>query len=223
MISKVPSRFLRRRPTRTTVTTRGQSLVEFGLVIPILLILVVAIADFGRIFATGIILEAAARNAAEMAANEYLADPPGSRATPPVPLNAPAPAGSSTYYGPLHAKVAKAVCAETQELPNSNYDPGTGLCTGMPFVMVCIHDSQDTDCNGESLGAAVSAGCSEFTPPPNKNHGGSGTPRWAEVRVCYQFTSILQLPLISFGDFWIQKTRSFTIPCYFALGAEECG
>jgi len=186
--------------------------------------LVIAIGDFGRIFATGVILESAARNAAELAANEYLADPPGSDATPPVYLNQPAPPGDPAYYSALHDKAARAVCAETQELPNSEFDPGTGRCPGMPFIMVCIHDSQDTDCNGEALGAAVSAGCNDFVPPPNSSHGGSGTPRWAEVRVCYHFTSILDLPIISFGEFWLQRTRTFTIPCYFALGsAEECG
>jgi len=44
-----------------------------------------------------------------------------------------------------------------------------------------------------------------------------------EVRICYHFTPILQLPLLSFGSFWIEKTRTFTIPCYFALGEAECG
>lgn len=216
----------RRAPARTSASTRGQSLVEFALVVPILLMLVVAIGDFGRIFATGILIESAARNAAEVVANEYLADPPGSDAAPPVFLNQPAPnpAVDPGYYAALHRKAALAVCAETQELPNSNFDPDTGECTGMPFVMVCVHDSQDDECGGESLGAAVSAGCDEFTPPPNNAHGGSGTARWAEVRVCYQFTSLLDLPLFSFGEFWLQRTRTFAIPCYFALGnADECG
>jgi hypothetical protein len=187
--------------------------------------LVIAIGDFGRIFATGLLIESATREAAEMAANDYLADPPGSDATPPIFLSAPAPAPGVDpgYYAALHDRVARAVCAETQELPNSNFDPGTGTCAGMPYVLVCIHDSQDDQCHGDSFGAAVSAGCSDFTPPPDNSHGGPGTPRWAEVRVCYHFTSILDLPLLSFGDFWLQKTRTFTIPCYFVLGADECG
>jgi|SRR5688572_21667395 len=219
---------VRRYPTRTSVTSRGQSLVEFILVVPILLMLVVAIGDFGRIFATSVIIESAARNGAELAANEYLSDPPGSDASPPVYLSdpAPPPATDPGYYAALHAKVARAVCAETQELPNSNYNTGTGTCTGMPYVMICIHDGQDDECHAggqDSLGAAISAGCSEFAPPANNGHGGSGTPRWAEVRLCYQFTSILQMPVISFGDFWLQRTRTFTIPCYFVLGTpDEC-
>src|SRR5690554_6949879 len=64
-----------------------QSIVEFTLVVPILLILFVAIADFGRIFAAGVAIEAATRDAAEATANEYLSNPPG-------PLDAPAPSGN---------------------------------------------------------------------------------------------------------------------------------
>jgi hypothetical protein len=217
---------MRRRPTRAPRSSRGQSLVEFGLVVPILLILVLAIGDFGRIFATSLLLESAARNAAELAANEYLADWPGHEASPPVFLSQPAPAAGSDpgYYEALHTKVARAVCAETQELPNSNFSAGTGTCAGMPYVMVCIHDSQDNQCGNEAMGATVPAGCGDLSPAPTNTHGGSGSPRWAEVRVCYQFTSILALPLISFGDFWLQRTRTFTIPCYFVLGTpDECG
>lgn len=199
-------------------------MVEVALVLPILIVLAVSIADFGRIFAVSIIVESAARNGAELAANTYLTEYPGKDATPPVSLADPAPGGSSAYYGPLHDKVAEAVCDETQELGDSNYDPGTGLCTGMPLVMVCIHDSQDTDCGGETMGASIPSGCSEMATPPSNAHGGSGTPRWAEVRVCYRFQTIMQVPGTPFGEFWIQRTRTFTIPCYFALGnAQECG
>ena len=45
---------------------RGQSVVEFALVLPMLLVLLLGVADFGRVFAAGITVEAAARNAAEV-------------------------------------------------------------------------------------------------------------------------------------------------------------
>jgi hypothetical protein len=198
---------------------RGQSILEFALVVPILLIVFVAIADFGRIFATGIELEAATRNAAEAAANQYLAAPPGG-----APLNAPAPAGSSAYYDPLHIVAADVVCAELRELPNTNFDSGTSTCPDMPVVMVCVHDAQDTGCSSvASPGSGiVPAGCNGMTSPPTSAQ--VGTMRWVEVRTCYHFTSTLALPLFSFGDFWLQKTASFTIPCYFAIGnPSECG
>src|SRR5688500_12773484 len=51
---------------------RGQSFVEFALVLPRLIVLFLGIADFGRVFHAGIVIESASRNAAESAAQEYL-------------------------------------------------------------------------------------------------------------------------------------------------------
>jgi len=188
-------------------------------VIPILVILVVGVADFGRIFAHGLAVEAASRDAAEIVASEYLANPPGA---PAVSLADPAPVGDPTYYDPLHLRAARVVCAETRSLPNTNYDPLTTNCPGMPLVLVCIHDSQDPSCGLEPFGAPIPAECGGLATPPTNGQDGSGA-RWVEVRVCYRFSAILQLPIISFGDIWLQRTRSFVIPCYFVLGTQECG
>jgi hypothetical protein len=198
--------------------------VEFALVIPILLILAVALGDFGRIFATSVLLESAARKAAEVGATEYIVNRPGKDASPPVPLSDPAPTGTSSYYRSLHAIVAKAVCAEAQELPSVSYDSVNGTCTGMPFVMVCVHDGQDTECGTEAFGAIPPLNCTGMNPGPADQHAGSPAPRWVEVRVCYRFTSLVTMPLMPFGDFWLERSRTFAIPCYFALGtADECG
>ena len=195
-------------------------MVEFVLVLPILLIVFIAIADFGRIFAAMISLEAATRNAAEATANRYLAEPPG-------PVNVPAPAGSTAYYDALHSYAASVVCAELRDLPNTNYDSGTNTCPDMPVVMACIHDSQDTSCT--SLASPGSqpppAECAVFSPSPDNGQGGTAhpRPRWVEVRTCYRFTPILNAPLFSLGSFWLQRTSHFTIPCYYLLGFDECG
>jgi hypothetical protein len=189
--------------------------------VPILLIVFIAIADFGRIFAASIATEAASRDAAEAVANRYLTNSVFS------PLSAPAPAGNTTAYGNLHTYGAGVVCAELRGLPNTNFDSGSSTCPDMPVVMVCIHDSQDPGCSTLSSPGSPNApaGCASLSPPPDN---GQGTlprprPRWVEVRVCYHFTAILNLPLFSLGDFWLQKTNEFTIPCYFTLGVAECG
>lgn len=47
---------------------RGQSLVEFALLLPLMLLLAVAVADFGRLFASMIAVESASREAADFGA-----------------------------------------------------------------------------------------------------------------------------------------------------------
>ena len=193
-------------------------MVEFALVAPILLMLVVVVADFGRVFATMLAVEAAARDAAEAVANEYLANPPG-------PLDQPAPAGVSGYYAPLHALAVKTVCSEMSDLPNTAFDAGTATCAGMPLIEACIHDGQDTECASEAQGAAIPSGCATLSAgPPTNANAGTNSPRWTEVRICYQFTPILSnMPILNFASLWVERTRTFTIPCYWALGTAECG
>jgi hypothetical protein len=93
----------------------------------------------------------------------------------------------------------------------------------MPLIEVCVHDSQDTSCSVEAQGASIPPACDSLTSVPTNAHAGPGTPRWTEVRVCYRFTPILSLPILSFGEFWLQRTRTFVVPCYFTLGSAECG
>jgi hypothetical protein len=193
-------------------------MVEFALVIPILVVLFVAVADFGRIFAAGVVVEGATRDAAEAAAQRYVANPPGD-------LNSPAPTpGDSAYYEALHVDAAKAACVEARSLPNTDYDAITQTCPTWPVIEVCVHDGADPQCGSTPSGfnPTVPAECDNLTPPPTNAQvdPATGNPaaiadRWVEVRTCYKFTSILQLPLMSFGDFYIQRTRSFIVPCYF--------
>ena len=113
---------------------RGQSLVEFALVLPMLLVLLLGVADFGRVFAAGITVEAAARNAAEAAAQEYLRNPP-------APIDQPAPPGSDAYYQALHDLAARTACREAKELDNTTFS--ADACASMPVIQVCVHDNAD--------------------------------------------------------------------------------
>lgn len=198
-------------------TAEGQALAEFAIVVPLILILFVAVADFGRVFGAMITLEAATRDAAEATANEYLANPPG-------PLASPAPGSNQAYYDTLHTYGANVVCDELRGLPNTNYDPGTKTCPDMPVVVVCIHDGEDSGCGNPAQPGTggIASQCTDFTPSATSSQDATHQ-RWVEVRTCYHFTPILAFPLFQFGEYWLQRTRDFTIPCYFVLGTSECG
>ncbi len=202
---------------RSTAGSRsgGQSLVEFVLIVPILLIILVTVADFARYFATGITAESAARNAAEIVAEDYRRNPPG-------PLSSPAPQpGNDAYYDALHALAASTVCDAMGSLPNSG---GAGSCPSIP-VVVCVHDGADPHCPNEVHRNAVPAECAATTTPPatNVQTGGSEDSRYVEVRLCYRFSTILGfsgVPLLTAflpflqGDFYILRTRTFTVADY---------
>jgi hypothetical protein len=201
--------------------SRGQAIVEFVLVFPILIVLFVGIADFGRVFNAGVIVEAAARDAAEHAAQRYVADPPGNPAlTAAERLSDPTSTGDAAYYAALRDQAARVVCAETRQLPNNDFSGG--VCPTWPAVGVCIHDQDDPGCGSTPAGfAAPPPECGELNQPWPDPAPGNGE-RWVEVRVCYKFTSLLSLPVFSLGDVYVQRTRSFTIPCYFATGYGGC-
>ena len=189
-----------------------------------LLVLLLGIADFGRVFASGISLEAAARNAAEVVAQEYLR-------VPPAPMSQPAPPGNDPYYKALHELAARTVCREARTLPGTTYtpdDPGTAgvdeeACASMPVIRTCIHDEADTRCGDVAFGATVPASCGALQASMSPTmDGGTEQSRYVEVRVCYRFTTMvniqdLQLPLgwgISIGDVWLEKDRVFGVGYY---------
>ncbi len=196
---------------------RGQSLVEFALVLPLLLVLLLGIADFGRVFQAGIVTEAAARSAAESAALERL-------------RNRPDPPGDPVDYARLHELASQAACAEARALPNTTYvpdNPATDTvdeeaCPDMPIIAVCVNDGMDPLCGNYAPGYAGTppAECTEFSRPWNGSSGGATGSHSVEVRLCYRFTTLfnlnLSLPLgwgLNVGDVYLQRTRMFVVDC----------
>jgi hypothetical protein len=184
-------------------------MVEFALVLPLLLVLLLAVADFGRVFAAGITIEAAARNAAETGAIERL-------------RNRPTTPGDGAYYEALHETVARVACAESRLLPNTTFDETDRSCADMPVVRVCVHDDQDPGCGTpiQGFGTSVPAECTHMNDAWSSSSGGAAASHSVEVRMCYRFTTLFNLHLslgsgaaINLGDVWIQRERTFVIDC----------
>lgn len=186
---------------------RGQTLVEFALVLPMLLVLLLGIVDFGRVFASGITVEALARNAAEAGAQEYLQIRRASAPAQP----------SAASYAAVHARMQEVACEEARTLANR---ATTGATCTMPVIGSCILDEWGPHCS--ALSGPAPASCSILgTWPPVLVSQPGGLP-YVQVTTCYQFTTLinltdLRLPLgwsLSLGDVWLQRERVFTVADY---------
>jgi len=186
-------------------------------VLPMLLVLLLGIADFGRVFSAGITLEAATRNGAEVAAQEYLQ------------IYRQNGTLTAADYQRLHQVALADVCNETAVLPN--YAGGGGTCTA-PAAAVCVHDpvtsppvayGPDPYCGSEA--AAAPGECTSLASSwaSANQQAGADSLGYVEVRTCYRFTTLfnlqnLELPFgwgLSLGDIYLQKSRTFTIACYY--------
>lgn len=194
--------------------------------LPMLLVLLLGIVDFGRVFSAGITLEAAARNAAEAAAQEYVQL---TRSNPGAGLG-------SSDYARLHDLAIAVACRESKVLAQNETFGGGCARTG---VAVCVHDTAAMD----NCGAEASLAPSECTAMANWIPGIEGGASSAigslsvgpvphvEVRLCYRFTTLvnlsnLRLPFgwgLSIGDIWLQKDRQFAAACYPTPGGVGCG
>lgn len=190
---------------------RGQSLVEFALVLPMLLVLLLGIADFGRVFAAGIAVEASGRNAAEAAAQEYL-----QLRRQGAPLTA-------DDFDRVQEVALDTVCAEADRLENQA--ESGGVCS-MPAAAVCVHD---VPAELAAYGGRCGAGAGTAPPECAGLHAAwpqteplPGNLPWVEVRVCYRFTTLfdltsIELPFgwgLSLGEVWLERTRTFTVADY---------
>ena len=202
---------------RDRTARKGQSLVEFALVLPMLLVLLLGVADFGRVFQAGIVTEAAARNGAEAGALERRAGPPS---TP----------GDPAYYERLHRIAAQAACAEARVLSNTTYvadDPSTTsadeeACPEMPVIATCVQDGKDPYCGDPAPGytGTLPPQCTELSEPWDVSSGGEVGSHSVEVRMCYRFTTLFNLNFslpfgwgMSIGDIYLQRSRGFVVDC----------
>ena len=195
--------------TRTR-SSRGQSFVEFALILPLLLVLLLGIADFGRVFNAGIVVESATRNAAEAAAQEYLQ------------LRRSGTLPSSTELSRIADQASAAVCEEAERLPDRLMSGSTCL---LPYTAVCIHDAPAELANyGTGCGDGASSAPAECTDlhAPWPSLWSAGMLPSVEVRVCYRFATLLnlsglELPFgngLDLGTIWLQRDRVFAVADY---------
>jgi hypothetical protein len=186
--------------------------VEFALVLPMLIVLLLGVADFGRIFAAGISLEAASRDAAEIVALEYERNPP--------------PDNTAPSYRVLHTLAARTVCAEANQLPQTQ--SVAGICDVTPVIRVCVHDGIDPICGQAIPGWAPlppDHGCDSIQDDwSNVRRGGANATTYVEVRVCYDFDTLVPLSvslpfntgidLVSLGNIYLKRDATFSVPCW---------
>jgi TadE-like protein len=199
--------------------------VEFALVLPMLLVLLLGVADFARVFTSSIALEATTRDAAEVGAIQR-------RNNPPPPSSDP---NFTAYYDNLHRLVAQAACREARPLPNTTFQESDSSCPTMPAIRACVHDGGDPICGDPISGfASTGAGCQHLGDPWSSGYGDAQTlPDTAsfavEVRICYHFTTLFNLQValpmntgLSLGEIWLERTRYFVIDCQPGVVSGSC-
>jgi Flp pilus assembly protein TadG len=149
---------------------RGQSVVEFALVVPFMLFLVVIpIADFGRFYASAVAVEASAREAADYGA---------------FGASHWSPANVSLTAAEMQRRACVAAAGSHLGAYQSS-DPQNATCTNPSFTCTLENGADaPVDC-ATSGGMVGSSDCSQgATEPPCIVH----------VRLDYDFTTFLQLP-----------------------------
>ena len=187
----------RRRPvgTRTAAPAprpgreRGQSVVEFALVVPLLILMVVAIADFGRIYASAVAVEAAEREAADYGAfksSYWLVDGLGTD-NPPITV----------------AEMERRACTAAAGSHLEGYAEPAGTiahatCTNPSFTCTLVQPDGTTEVD---CGSYTGAACSTSTTDP---------PCLVHVRLTYAFRTFLDLPPLP-GSVTLERDSRYAI------------
>jgi Flp pilus assembly protein TadG len=136
---------LRRVPAggRHRARSAGQAYVELVFVLPILALLALAVGDFGRVYATGIAVESAAREAADYAAFDDIVDSHFFQTTPADPVDA---------KDSIRKEALRRACAAVNSLPG--YDAiaatcadATAMCTATAggFCQLVVEDTRGNE------------------------------------------------------------------------------
>lgn len=180
-----PAKPASRRPRRGA---KGQSLVEFALVAPVMLALMGIAIDGARLYFSYVKLESAARDAAQYVASD------------------PAYSTSGGYYEPTDTS-NNCPSFPCTAVPSTDAQTVVQNETGTTFTRQstqtnCRIGSQTTGTRAPLVWASLSS------PDPSASSGGSNKYPVAkvEVTVCIPFKFIIPWPVISEGGAWILRS-----------------
>jgi Flp pilus assembly protein TadG len=177
-----------RRPRRRRRSERGQSIVEFALILPVLAFLMVAIVDLARIYTTMLSVESAAREAADYGSF-------GSQKW------APAPAVTTTV-----AEMEHRACVASSDL--TDYAGTATTCTNPSFSYELSMDNGASWTDYASTAVSGSPCDSETREPPC----------WVKATLTYQFNLLVPLNFEVFGvHYGIPNSLTFTRSSIFPM------
>jgi hypothetical protein len=177
-VDKLPNS--RRRGSRTA----GQSIVEFALVFPVMLFLLVGIADFGRMYTSAVAIESATREAADYGAFQ---------------INQWDPTNVPTTVAEMQKRAC--VAAAGSHLQDYQTTDGTNAtCTNPSFQCWLELGGTSADCLTSGGWIAGTDCAASVTEPPCTVH----------VRLEFDFRTILQLPLVP-GTIHLVRDSRFRI------------
>jgi hypothetical protein len=179
-----------RRPSRSG-GRRGQSVVEFALVAPLLLILMVAIVDMARIYTTMVTVESASREAADFGTF-------GSQKWDPAVYAAP---------GGTVDEMRHRACVASSTLPDYAGSPAPADTDDCTNPTMTYELSVDKGTNWVAYSDTL--GCHDALREP---------PCWLRVTLAYDFELLVPFGFDAFGvRFGLPDTLTFTRTAIYAM------
>jgi hypothetical protein len=171
--------YLHRRPQSRPLHPRrssGQSITEFAIVVPVMILVLLAVADFGRLYTSTVAVESAGREAADFGAfdTSHWDDSLGGGGN------------VATTVGLMQERACVAAAGSHLEGYQSS-DPDNKTCTNPTFACTLEFGGASADC-ATSAGLVGSKNCSDpdpfLTEPPCTVH----------VQLVYEFRTLLGIP-----------------------------
>jgi len=172
------------RPPRRRLRS-GQSVTEFAIIVPVMLLILLGIADFGRLFTSAVAVEAAGREAADYGAFD---------ASFWTDTNVP------TTVAEMERRACTAAAGSHLEGYTTTDQVNNTTCTNPVFSCTLERNGASTDCGG-SHGFTNGVDCSDpATEPPCTVH----------VHMTYEFNTLLSVGPMT-GTFEIGRDSRFRI------------